>query len=143
MITNRKARFNFNIEKEYIAGIKLLGSEVKSLRDGRADMTDCFVYINNGEAFIKNLYIGKYMEATYMNHDELRERKLLLNRKEIDNLVYLQKGKNLTIIPLEIFLSKGLFKVKIALASGKKFYDKRETIKEREIKRKIDRGDYE
>lgn len=139
MINNRKAFYDYHIIEEIVAGIKLVGSEVKSLRDGKASLVDSYVYIDNNEAFVKNIHIAKYQEATYMNHEEVRDRKLLLTKKQIKDLQNELKGNSITIVPLKIFLSKGKFKLKIGLAKGKKNYDKRQSIKEKDIKRQTNR----
>lgn len=139
MINNKKAFYDYHIIEEIVAGIKLVGSEVKSLRDGKASLVDSYIYIDNNEVFVKNIHIAKYQEATYMNHEEVRDRKLLLTKKQINDLKKELKNNGITIIPLNIFLSKGKFKLKIALAKGKKSYDKRQTIKEKDIKRQTNR----
>ena len=136
-IKNKKAYFEYHILQEYIAGIKLVGSEVKSLRQGNANMGDTYCYIWNGEIFIKNLHISKYDESSYMNHEEMRDRKLLLNKKEINDIIKLSKDNGITVIPLEIFTQRGNFKVKIGVARGKKLWDKRETIKNRDLDREV------
>lgn len=138
-ILNKKAYFEYHILKDFTAGIQLFGSEVKSLRHGNANIGDAFCYVWDNEVFVKNLYIGKYEESSYMNHEERRDRKLLLNKKEIREIVKLSQDNGITVIPLELFTIKGRFKVKIGVAKGKKLWDKRQTIKERETKREIER----
>lgn len=138
-ITNRKAYFEYHIVKEFTAGIQLFGSEVKSLRKGNANLGDGFCYVWNNEIFIKNSYIAKYEESSYLNHEERRDRKLLLTKKEIRDIVKLTQDNGITIIPLEILIVKGRFKLKLAVAKGKKLWDKRQTIKDREVKREIER----
>lgn len=138
-ITNRKAYFEYHIVKEFTAGIQLFGSEVKSLRKGNANLGDGFCYVWNNEIFIKNSYIAKYEESSYLNHEERRDRKLLLTKKEIRDIVKLTQHNGITIIPLEILIVKGRFKLKLAVAKGKKLWDKRQTIKDREVKREIER----
>jgi SsrA-binding protein len=138
-ISNRKAYFEYHIVKEFSAGIQLFGSEVKSLRSGNANITDGFCYVWNNEVFIKNSYIAKYEESSYLNHEERRDRKLLLTKKEIKDIIKLTQDNGITLIPLEIFLLKGKFKLKIAVAKGKKLYDKRASIKDREVKREMER----
>ena len=138
-ISNKKAYFEYHIVKEFSAGIQLFGSEVKSLRSGNANITDGFCYVWNNEIFIKNSYIAKYEESSYLNHEERRDRKLLLTKKEIKDIVKLTQDNGITLIPLEIFLLKGKFKLKIAVAKGKKLYDKRASIKDREVKREMER----
>lgn len=136
---NKKAYFEYNILKEFISGVKLVSSEVKSLRQNNANMSDTYCYIWNNEIFIKNLHISKYNESSYMNHDEKRDRKLLLNRKEINDIIKLSKDNGITIIPLEIFTVRGNFKIKIGVCKGKKMWDKREDIKKKDIMREIKR----
>jgi SsrA-binding protein len=138
-IINRKAYFEYHIIKDFIAGIQLVGSEVKSLRQGNANMGDSYCYVWNGEVFIKNLHISKYNESSYLNHDERRDRKLLLNKKEIRDIIKLTQETGITTVPLEIFTMNGKFKVKIGVAKGKKNYDKRESIKKRDADREIRR----
>jgi SsrA-binding protein len=138
-IVNKKAYFEFHILKQFEAGIQLFGSEVKSLRHGNANIGDGYCYVWDKEVFVKNLYISKYEESSYMNHEERRDRKLLLHKKEIREIIKLTQDNGTTVIPLELFISKGRFKVKIGVAKGKKLWDKRQTIKERESKREIER----
>ena len=138
-IVNRKAYFEYHIIKEFTAGIQLFGSEVKSLRSGNCNIGDGFCYVFDNEVFVKNTYIGRYEEATYLNHEERRDRKLLLKKKEIRDIIKLSQDNGTTVIPLEIFISKGRFKLKMAVAKGKKLYDKRASIKDREVKREIER----
>jgi SsrA-binding protein len=138
-IVNKKAYFEFHILKEFEAGIQLFGSEVKSLRNGNANIGDGYCYVWNNEVFVKNLYISKYEESSYMNHEERRDRKLLLHKKEIRDIIKLTQDNGTTVIPLELFVRKGRFKLKIGVAKGKKLWDKRQTIKERESKREIER----
>jgi len=138
-IVNKKAYFEFHILKEFEAGIQLFGSEVKSLRNGNANIGDGYCYVWNNEVFVKSLYISKYEESSYMNHEERRDRKLLLHKKEIREIIKLTQDNGTTVIPLELFVRKGRFKLKIGVAKGKKLWDKRQTIKERESKREIER----
>lgn len=138
-ILNKKAYYEYNILKEYISGIVLCCSEVKSLSEGNANMGDSFCYVWNNEIFIKNLFISKYDESSYLNHEERRDRKLLLNKKEIRDIIKSTQETGITTIPLEIFTMNGKFKVKIGVARGKKTYDKRETIKKRDVEREIRR----
>ncbi len=140
-IRNRSARFEYHIDDKYVAGLVLTGTEVKSLREGRASFNDSYCYFHKGELWIKSLHIAEYSHGTYHNHEPLRERKLLLNKKELKKLESKLKEKGYTIVPLNIFFNdKGLAKIEIGLGKGKKMHDKRETIKardsEREIKRK-------
>ena len=139
-IRNKRATFDYEILEEYIAGVVLVGTEIKSIRDGKAGLADTFCYVYNGEVWIKNMYIAEYSFGSYNNHSVRRDRKLLLHRKEIGQLEKAGKEKGFSIIPLKVFISeKGLAKMVIALARGKKVYDKRQSIKEREDKRAIDR----
>ncbi len=134
-IKNRKARFNYFIEKTYEAGIVLSGTEIKSIRRGSANFNDAYISINNGEAFIKNMYIAKYEEGNRFNHDERRDRKLLLHKNEIKKLQSEVETAGYTIVPLRLYFNGNYAKIEIALAKGKKLYDKRETIKKRDIDR--------
>lgn len=136
-ITNRKAHFEYFIIEEFVGGIQLLGSEVKSLRAGNASISESYIYINNGEVFLKSSFIAKYKDSSYLNHEEKRERKILLNKKEINKLIKEVKNVGITIIPVEIFLKGNLFKIKFGLARGKKLHDKRESIKDRDISREL------
>ena len=139
-IKNRRATFDFDIIDTYVAGIVLTGTEIKSIRLGKAGLTDSFCYENNGEIWIKNMYIGEYFYGSYNNHSSRRKGKLLLNKKEINELGKASKDNGFSIIPLKVFVNdRGLAKVQIALAKGKKAYDKRQSIKEREDKREMDR----
>ena len=140
LIQNRKSSFEYFILERLIAGIQLTGTEVKSLRDTRASISEAFCHISNGEIFIKNMHISEYRQIKHTNHDPLRERKLLLNRKEINKLSKSMKEKGLTIIPLAVKLTDtGFIKIEIGLAKGKKSYDKRESIKEKDIKREMEK----
>ncbi len=139
-IRNRSATFEYAISEKWVAGMVLTGTEIKSLRQGKASFNDAFCYFSKGELFIKNLHITEYSHGTSANHDPLRERKLLLQKKELRKMENKIKERGYTIIPLRIFLNdKGLAKLEIALAKGKKIYDKRESIKRRESDREINR----
>ena len=139
-IKNRRATFDFDIVETYTAGIVLTGTEIKSIRFVKAGLTDAFCYENNGEIWITNMYVGEYFYGAYNNHSSRRDRKLLLNKKEIREIGKASKDSGFSIVPLKVFISdKGLAKVVIALAKGKKEYDKRQSIKEREDKREMDR----
>lgn len=139
-IKNKRASFDYEILETYNAGIVLTGTEIKSIRLGKAGLTDTFCYINNGEVWVKNMHISEYFYGTYNNHDIRRDRKLLLTKKEIAKLDKYSKESGFTIIPLKVFINeKGYAKMIIAIARGKKVYDKRQSIKEREDKRAIDR----
>lgn len=134
-IKNKKAYFDYEILEELEAGIALLGTEIKSIRKGSVDLKDTFVNIKNNEAYLLNMYIAKYEEGNIFNHDERRTRKLLLHKKEILKLKEKIKIDGLTIVPLKLYFKKNIVKIKIGVARGKKAYDKREAIKERDLKR--------
>ncbi len=137
-IVNKKARFEYEFIQTEIAGIQLIGSEVKAIREGKASISESYCYFNNGELYVKGMNISEYGYGT--THDTTRDRKLLLKKKELRNLET-QLVKGLTIIPYRIFLNdKNLFKVEVVLARGKKNYDKRETIKKRDVERDIKRN---
>jgi SsrA-binding protein len=139
-IRNRSAFHDFFIEDKYDAGMVLTGTEVKSLRDGRASFNDSYCYFNKGELWIKSLHIAEYSHGTANNHDPLRERKLLLQKRELRKMEAKIKEKGFSIVPLRIFFSeKGLVKMEIGLGKGKKQYDKRETIKQRDTDREMKR----
>jgi SsrA-binding protein len=139
-IQNRKAFHDYSIEETFDAGLVLQGTEVKSLRKGNASFTDAFAFIRNGEVWLRDFYIKPFEHGSFYNHDPRRDRKLLLSKKEIRELdrAVLQKGN--TIIPLKIFFKNGFAKVQIGLAKGKKKFDKRESIKQKDTKRDIDRA---
>lgn len=139
-LSNRKAYHDYFFEDTYIAGIVLGGTEVKSLRSGKASFNDSYCYFDNGELYVKSLHISEYNYGTYNNHQPMQERKLLLNKRELAKLEAKTKEKGYSIIPLKIFLiEKGIFKMEIGLGKGKKNYDKRETMKERDSDRDIKR----
>lgn len=139
-IKNRRASFDYEISDTFTAGLVLTGTEIKSLRQGKAGLTDTFCYINNGEVWVKNMYIAEYFYGTYNNHATRRDRKLLLNRKEIAKLEKSGKETGFTIVPLRLFINdRGLAKLVIGIGRGKKAYDKRQSIKEREDKRSMAR----
>jgi SsrA-binding protein len=134
--TNKKAYFEYSVLESFDAGIILVGNEVKSIRRNDVTIADSFVYIKNGELFIKNMKVAKYKQSHMLDkHDENREKKLLLNRKEINKIEKLIQGVGTTIIPLEVFISKNLIKVKIGVCKGKKLWNKKEDIKNRDIDR--------
>ena len=134
-VVNRKAKFDYFIESEIEAGIVLKGTEIKSVRKGSVDIKDTYIRIKNNEAYVINMYIAKYEEGNIFNHDERRERKLLLHKKEIQKLNELISKDGYTLVPLKIYLKKNLAKIIIGVCKGKKNYDKRESIKERDLKR--------
>lgn len=138
LIKNKRATFDYAVGTTYTAGIVLTGTEIKSIRLGKASLTDSYCLVINGEVWVKNMYIAEYFYGTYNNHTERRDRKLLLNRKEIRAIEKEAKEPGVTIVPLRLFINdRGLAKVVIATARGKKEYDKRQAIKEREDKRAI------
>lgn len=140
-IRNKRATFDYEILDRFTAGIQLYGTEIKSIRDGKAGLSDTYCTFNNDELWVKNMHIATYFFGTYNNHDVRRERKLLLNKRELTKLVRATKESGLTIIPTRLFINdKGLAKLEIGLAKGKKNYDKRQSLKEKEDKRNIDRA---
>lgn len=136
---NRKAYHDYAIEETIEAGIQLLGTEVKSLRDGKANLNDSYVIIKDSEAFLFNCHISPYTHGNIMNHEPMRTRKLLLHKKEIERLIGKIRQKGFTLIPLKIYFKGSYAKVEIGLAKGKKTYEKREAIKERDARRTIER----
>lgn len=138
-IKNRKARHEFNVEETYEAGIVLKGTEVKSLRSGNASLGEAFAFIQDAEVWLRDMYIKPYKEGSYANHDERRPRKLLLNKREIRELDKAISQKGYTLVPLKLYFKKGYAKVLLGIAKGKKKYDKREDIKERDVKRELER----
>jgi len=137
---NKKARHEFFIEETYEAGISLVGTEVKSLRAGRANLTDAYAVIKNGEAWLMQAHISPYREGTYNNHEPKRSRKLLLHKFEIRKLHSKVNEKGYTLVPLRMYFFRGKVKVEIAVAKGKKLYDKRDSIAEKDARRQIERG---
>jgi SsrA-binding protein len=133
-LQNRKAYYEYHILEEYTAGIMLVGSEVKSIRDSNINFKDSYIYTHNNEVFVKQMFIGKYKQAINTNHEEVRDRKLLLTKKQIRDIQKQLQVTGITSVPLEMFELNGKFKIKIAIAKGKKLYDKRESIKEKDIK---------
>ena len=140
-IKNRRARFDYEIVEEYVAGIVLTGTEIKSIRAGHASLVDTFCYVSAaGEVWVKNMNITEYFYGSYNNHEARRDRKLLLNKKEIAKIIKATKDTGYTIVPLRLFINdRGLAKLVIGVARGKKEYDKRQSIKEREDKRSLAR----
>jgi len=136
---NRKAYHDYLIEETVESGVALLGTEVKSLREGKANLKDSYVLIKEGEAFLLNCHISPYSHGNILNHDPLRTRKLLMHREEIDRLSGKAATKGYTLIPLKIYFKDSYAKVEIGVAKGKRLYEKREKIKEREAKRAIER----
>jgi len=139
-IKNRRASFDYSLFEKFTAGIVLVGTEIKALREGKASLVDSFCYFRNGELFVKNLNISIYTEGNLYNHEPTRERKLLLNRQELNKLQKKLQDKGLTIIPTFLFSSeKGYAKLEIALAKGKKLFDKRDALKAKDVDRDLKR----
>jgi len=137
---NRKARFNYHLEDKMEAGLVLTGSEVKSLRLGKANLTDAYADIRNNEAFLLQAHIQPYEKGGYANHEPKRVRKLLLHKKEINRLIGKTQAKGFTLVPTKLYFKKGHVKVELALGTGKKDHDKRQTIKDREAGREMARA---
>ena len=139
-IKNRKASFEFHFLEKFEAGIILKGTEIKSLREGKASVQEAYCYLRNGELFIKGMHISAYRQASFRHHATTRDRKLLLKRKDLDKLTTKTEEKGLTIVPIRIFINKrGFAKLEIALARGKKLFDKREDIKKKDQDRELKR----
>jgi len=134
-IINKKARFDYEVKNEIECGIVLKGTEIKSIRKGSVDLKDTYARIKNGEVFIINMYIAKYEEGNIFNHDERRERKLLLNKHEINRIKREIETEGYTLVPLKLYFVRDKVKVLLGVCKGKKLYDKRQSIKERDIKR--------
>ena len=137
---NKKAYFEYFIDETYCAGIVLEGAEVKSVRAGGVSLVDSFVVIKNNEVYLKNAYIKQFEKATAFAPNERKDRKLLLNRREIQKLIRAKQEKGYTIIPLKVYFKNNLVKIDIALAKGKKLYDKKETLKQKSQKREIEQA---
>lgn len=143
-IVNKKASFEYHLLDIYEAGIQLTGTEIKSIRHGKASLTEAYCTFIQGELFIKNMHVAEYSHGTHYNHEPKRMRKLLLNKNELKKLLSKTKEKGLTIIPVKLFINeRGFAKLEIALAKGKKVYDKRESIKQRELGREMKRSHME
>lgn len=139
-IRNRQAKYQYEFIETYIAGLVLKGTEIKSIREGKISLSDGYCYFSKGELFAKNISITPYSQGSFYNHEENRERKLLLKKQELRKMEAKMNEKGLTIIPLKLFINdRGLAKLEIAMAKGKKIFDKRESIKERDTKRELDR----
>lgn len=135
-IANRRASFEFFFLENYTAGIVLTGTEIKSIREGKVNLTDAYCIFQDGELFVHHLHISPYEKGTYANHNPTRDRKLLLQKRQLKKLATKLKDQGLTIVPTRLYVNEqGLAKIDIALAKGKKLYDKRESIKERDVKR--------
>jgi SsrA-binding protein len=140
LIKNKRASFDFEFIETFTAGIVLTGTEIKSIRLGKASLVDTYCIVERGEVWVKNMYIAEYFYGTYNNHSARRDRKLLLGRKEIRNIESAAKNSGFTIVPTRLFINgRGLAKVVIAIAKGKKEYDKRQSLKERDDKREMSR----
>jgi len=140
-IQNKKARFEYELLDIYTAGMQLLGTEIKSIRLGKASIAEAYCFMKDGELWIKGMNIAEYDFGNINNHDPIRERKLLLQKHELQKIEKKLKDQGITIVPLKVFLTnRGLAKIDVALAKGKKIYDKRNTIKDRDIKRDLDRS---
>jgi SsrA-binding protein len=137
---NRKARYDYHIHDTYEAGLVLSGTEVKSLREGRANLTDAFATVDSGEVWLRGAHIPEYSHGTWTNHNARRTRKLLLNRREISKIDRELATSGMTLVPLSLYFSDGYAKVEIALATGKRAYDKRQTIAARESRREAERA---
>jgi SsrA-binding protein len=140
VVSNRKARHEYEVLQTLEAGIVLQGTEVKSLRNGKANLQDAFARFHGGELWLHNLHISPYDPGNRYNHEPLRQRKLLLQRRELRKLVGQVEQKGLTLIPLEIYFTRGIAKVKLGLVRGKKLHDKRQDLKTREVQREMERA---
>ena len=140
-IRNKRASFEYYLLEEFVAGLQITGTEIKSIREGRANLTDAYCNFKGEELFVINMHIAEYALGTHYNHEPKRDRKLLLNKRELRKIATKTKEKGLTMIPMELFVNeKGLAKLKFAIAKGKKLYDKRETLKTKDNKREMDRS---
>ena len=139
-LKNRRARFDYEILETFEAGISLTGSEVKSLRNGQGSIAEAYARVKGGEVFLENMTIPIYTEASYNNHEPLRSRKLLLNKREISTIAAGLERKGLTLVPLKLYFKHGWAKLSLGLARGKKLYDKRQTQAKKDAKRQIDRA---
>jgi SsrA-binding protein len=141
IVNNRKAYFEYHILEEFEAGIVLLGSEVKSIRMGNVTLTDSFIYLKSGEVWIKNFKVARYKQTHLSEkHEDNREKKLLLTKTQIIKISRMMEDKGITCVPLQVFTKNNKLKVKVGVVKGKKLYDKRQSIKERDIKREMQRG---
>jgi SsrA-binding protein len=139
-IENRRAKFDYQFLEKHVAGMVLTGTEIKSIREGKAALVDSYCYFRNDELYIRNMHIAEYSEGTHYNHEPNRERKLLLSRQELNKLQKKLKDQGLTVVPVRLFIAEsGYAKLEIALAKGKKEFDKREAIKKRDTEREINR----
>ena len=141
LIKNKRATFDYELLETFTAGIVLTGTEIKSIRQGKASLVDTFCIVEKGEVWVKNMYVAKYFYGTYNNHVARRDRKLLLNKKEIRKIFDAIRTSGFTVVPTRLFINeKGLAKLVIAIAKGKKEYDKRDSIRERDDRREMDRA---
>jgi len=140
IVSNRKARHDYSILDTYEAGLVLVGTEVKSLREGRASLVDAFATVDDGEVWLRNVHIPEYTQGTWTNHTPRRTRKLLLHRREIEKLIGKTKESGLSLVPLSMYFKDGKVKVEIALARGKKAYDKRQSLAKRDAQRDISKA---
>lgn len=139
-VKNRKASFEYELIEKFVAGMRLVGTEIKSIRNGKVNLSDSYCQFYSGELFARNIHISEYEMGTHNNHEAKRDRKLLLNKKELQKLERKTKESGLTIVPTRLFVNdRGLAKLEIALARGKKMYDKRETLKQKDSNREMDR----
>ena len=138
--TNRKAYHNYFVMESFEAGIALTGTEIKSVRDGRISLNEAYIRPENGELYLTGAHVARYEPGSYMSHEPTRERKLLMHRKEINLLISRIQERGLTLVPIRVYLKEGKAKLEIALAKGKKLYDKREAIAERESDRELERA---
>ncbi len=142
-IKNRKASFEYELLDKYVAGLTLKGTEIKSIREGKVSLKEAYCYFKRGELMIRQMHIAPYSQAAHFNHDAVRERKLLLHKKELDKLESKLSEKGLSIVPVRIFINdRGLAKLEIALGRGKKLHDKRQDIKRKDAKRELDKMAY-
>ena len=139
-IKNKKASFDYFIEEEIECGIVLKGTEIKSIRNGQANIKDCYAIVKNNEVFLLNMYIAKYNDASIFNHDERRTRKLLLNKREILKLRDKVEISGYTLVPIKLYFKGNIAKILLGVCKGKKNYDKRESIKEKDVKRDIEKA---
>ncbi len=140
VVTNRKARHEYDVEETFDAGLVLTGTEIKSIRAGKANLTDAYASLEKGEVWLHQMHISPYEQGNRFNVDARRSRKLLLHRREINRLIGKTKQKGLTLIPLSLYLQRGYAKVELGLAKGRRIYDKRRAIAERETKRDLERA---
>jgi SsrA-binding protein len=140
IVSNRKARHDYSILDTYECGLVLVGTEVKSLREGKASLADAFATVDDGEVWLRNVHIPEYTQGTWTNHTPRRTRKLLLHRREIEKLIGKTKESGLSLVPLSMYFKDGKVKVEIALAKGKKAYDKRQTLAKRDAERDISKA---